>query len=87
ARAIELANTFPNLYLELTAVPDERGAVEQLLAGAGSCKLVFGTDFPWFSHNYYIGALLGTGMDDDALRDILYRNAQRILNTPQKAFS
>ena len=80
AHAIELAQTFPNLYLELTAVPDDRGVVEQLLEGAGSRKLVFGTDFPWFSHYYYIGALLGTGMDDEALRDILYRNAQRILN-------
>ena len=78
-RAIELANAFPNLYLELTAVPDDRGVVEQLLAGAGSRKIVFGTDFPWFSHFYYIGALLGTGMDDESLRDILYRNAQRIL--------
>ena len=77
--AVELANTFPNLYLELTAVPDERGVVEQLLAGAGSRKLVFGTDFPWFSHYYYIGALLGAGVEDEALRDILYRNAQRIL--------
>ena len=51
----------------------------ELLAGAGSRKLVFGTDFPWFSHYYYIGALLGAGVDDEALRDILYRNAQRIL--------
>lgn len=77
--AVELANEFPNLYLELTAVPDERGPVEKLLEGAGSKKLIFGTDFPWFSHYYYIGALLGTGTDDDALRDILYRNARRIL--------
>jgi len=77
--AIELARTFPNLHLELTAVPDERGAVEQLLEGVGSRQIVFGTDFPWFSHYYYIGALLGAGIDDEALRDILYRNGQRIL--------
>ena len=77
--AIELARNFPNLYLELTAVPDERGPVERMLDGAGSGKLVFGTDFPWFSHYYYLGALLGAGVDDDSLRDILYRNAQRIL--------
>lgn len=77
--AVELARDFPNLYLELTAVPDERGAVEELLQGAGSSKLIFGTDFPWFSHFYYIGALLGAGVDDESLRDILYRNARRIL--------
>ncbi len=84
-RAVELARDFPNLYLELTAVPDERGAVEQLLAGAGSEKLVFGTDFPWFSHFYYLGALIGAGLDDESLRDVLYRNARRILGEPEEA--
>ncbi|OGV70712.1 MAG: hypothetical protein A2269_07270 [Lentisphaerae bacterium RIFOXYA12_FULL_60_10] len=80
--AVELARNFPNLYQELTAVPDERGPVERLIEGAGSKKIIFGTDFPWFSHAYYVGALLGAGVDDESLRDILYRNAQRILGEP-----
>jgi predicted TIM-barrel fold metal-dependent hydrolase len=78
-RAVEMARTFPNVYLELTAVPDERGPVEKFVREAGSRKVIFGTDFPWFGQNYYIGALLGAGLDDEALRDILYRNARRLL--------
>lgn len=78
-RAVELAIRFPNVYLELTAVPDDAGVVEKLVHGAGSTKVVFGTDFPWFSHYYYVGALLGADITDDERRDILYRNAERLL--------
>jgi len=80
--AIELAREFPNVYLELTAVLDERGIVERFVKEAGAKKVVFGTDFPWFSHYYYIGSLLGAGLDENDLRDILYRNAQRLLGEP-----
>ncbi len=84
-KAVELARNFPNIYLELTAVPDERGPVELLLEVVGSRRIIFGTDFPWFSHYYYIGALLGSGAGDEALRDILYRNARRILGESNPA--
>jgi predicted TIM-barrel fold metal-dependent hydrolase len=78
-QAAELARDFPNVYLELTAVLDDRGAVEVFLEVAGSPKIVFGTDTPWFNHHYYVGALLGAPMTDDDRRNILYRNAQRLL--------
>ncbi len=77
--AAALAREFPHVYCELTAVLDDRGAVETLVRGAGSAKVVFGTDSPWFSHHYYIGALLGADLDDDDRRNILYRNARRLL--------
>lgn len=77
--AVHLATNYPNMYMELTAVPNIRGAVEAMLEGAGSEKLVYGTDYPWFSEHYYIGSLLGMGFSDDELRNIFYRNAQRIL--------
>jgi predicted TIM-barrel fold metal-dependent hydrolase len=80
--AIELANTFPNLYLELTAILIERGHLEILAAGVPSEKLIFGTDFPWFSYPYSLGVLLGAGLDEDACRNIIYRNAQRLLGEP-----
>ncbi len=80
--AIELARDFPNVYLELTAVLDERGVVERFVKEAGAKKVLFGTDFPWFSYHYYIGSLLGAGLADEDLRDILYRNAQRLLGEP-----
>lgn len=77
--AAELAREFPNVYLELCAVLDDRGAVEFLVEKAGSERIVFGTDFPWFNHHYYIGALLGADITDEDRRNILYRNAERLL--------
>lgn len=79
-KAIELAKEFQNVYLELTAVLYVRSIVERFVQEAGSEKVVFGTDFPWFSHYYYIGALLGAGLSDDDVRNILYRNAKRLLD-------
>lgn len=81
AQAAALAREFPNVYCELTAVLDDRGAVEILVREAGSLKIVFGTDTPWFNHHNYIGALLGAEISDEDRRNILYRNARRLLAT------
>ncbi|MHB1001477.1 MAG: amidohydrolase family protein [Armatimonadota bacterium] len=77
----KLARDYPNLYAELTAVLDSRGGFETLIETAGSGKLIFGTDFPWFSYPYYIGSLIGTGAGEQEMRDILYRNARKILTS------
>jgi uncharacterized protein len=77
--AAGLAQEFPNVYCELTAVLDDRGAVEILVNEAGSEKVIFGTDTPWFNHHNYIGALLGAEITDDDRRNILYANARRLL--------
>lgn len=78
-KAIGLANDFPNVYLELCAVPDERGILERFVTEAGSEKILFGTDLPWFNERYYIGAVLGADITDEDRRNIFYRNAERIL--------
>jgi uncharacterized protein len=80
SEATEVARSFDNVYLELTAVPDERsGVIEKFVREVGSRKVLFGTDFPWFSHHYYIGAVLGADITDEERRDIFYRNAERLL--------
>jgi len=78
-KAIELVKRFPNIYLELCAVLDDRGVLEKFVGEAGSDRIVFGTDFPWFSYRYYIGSVLGAPIDDNARRDIFYRNAEKLL--------
>ena len=78
-KAIALAKDFANVYLELTAIPDERGVLERFVAEAGSRKTIFGTDFPWFNHHYYIGAVLAAGLGDEDCRNIFHRNAERLL--------
>jgi len=77
--AAALASEFPNVYCELTAVLDDRGVVELFVEKAGSEKVIFGTDTPWFNHHNYIGALLGADITDEDRRNILYRNARRLL--------
>ena len=77
--AIKLAQDFPNVYLELTAVMDERGILERFVREAGSEKIVFGTDLPWFSTFYYIGTILEADITDEDRRNIFYRNGQKLL--------
>lgn len=78
--AAAIAAEHENVYLELCAVLDERaGILEKLVAAAGSDKILFGTDFPWFSHHYYIAGVLAAGISDDDRRNIFYRNAVKLL--------
>lgn len=77
--AAHLAKYSPNVYLDLCAVLDDRGALEIIVEETGSEKLFFGTDFPWFEFHYYIGAILGADISDEDRRNIFYRNAQRLL--------
>lgn len=78
-RAAQLAAHFTGCYVELTAASLIRGALEEMLATVGSEKVVFGTDFPWFSEAYCLGTVLGADITDDDRRNILYRNARKIL--------
>ncbi len=77
--AAKLASKYPNLYLELTAVLDDRGALEILVNEAGSQQILFGVDMPWFSYDHGIGAVLSAKITDEDRKNIFYRNAQSIL--------
>jgi predicted TIM-barrel fold metal-dependent hydrolase len=78
-RAAELALAYPNLYLELTAVLDNRGGLDILVEKVGSERILFGTDLPWFSTHYGIGAVLAAKMDDEDRRNIFHRNGAKLL--------
>lgn len=77
--AIAIAREFPNVYLELTAVLDDRGVVEKFVAAGLGRKLLFGTDLPWFDPHHGIGAVLSADITDDDRHNILHRNAERLL--------
>jgi hypothetical protein len=81
-QAPRLANDFPNFYLELTAVIDDRGPLDLFLEKAkrGSEQVLFGTDLPWFSIHHGIGSVLSVDMTDDDRRNIFYRNGVRLLS-------
>ncbi|MCP4642448.1 MAG: amidohydrolase family protein [bacterium] len=78
--AIALAAEFPNVYLELTAIAHQYGVLEWMCRDAGSKKVVFGTDYPWFDYGAYIGFVTFAHLDEASMRDILYRNAQGLLD-------
>lgn len=77
--AVELAGRYPNLYLELTAVLDDRGALDYFVEKLGSERILFGTDLPWFATHHGIGAVMSAEITDEDRRNILYRNGKKLL--------
>ena len=77
--AIQIAREFENVYLELTAVFDDRGALEKFVEGAGSDRMLFGTDLPWFDPHHAVGALLSAQINDEDRHNICHRNAEKLL--------
>lgn len=77
--AVKLANDFPNLFLELTAVFDDRGVIEMFADHAGSQRMLFGTDLPWFDPHHAVGALLSAHLSDEDIHNICHINAEKLL--------
>ena len=71
--------TAGNVWLELTAIPGELGKVEMLVKRVGSERLLYGTDMPWFDEFQGVGGILAAEISDEDKRNILYKNAERIL--------
>ena len=68
-----------NIYYELTAVPIYRGFMERICENAGSDRLLFGSDLPWFATSHSIGCVLSADMTDDDRENIFWRNGDQIL--------
>jgi len=75
----EVTKDYPNMFPELTAVMDNCGAIEMLCDIVGSDRILFGTDLPWFDTHHGIGAVLSADISDDDMRNIFYRNGERLL--------
>ena len=78
AAAIGALKPYPNVYFELTAIPIVRGYLERIVQTAGSGRVLFGTDLPWFSTMHGAGMVLGADISDDDRRNIFYRNGEKI---------
>jgi len=77
--AVQAVRDFPNTYIELCAVLDDRGTIEKFVEEAGSDRMLFGTDLPWFDPHHGIGCLLSADITDDDRHNILHRNAETLL--------
>ena len=78
-RAISVARDYPYVYLELTAAYHVNGIIERMVQGAGSDKMLFGTDLPWLTPHYGIGCILCAAITDEDRHNILHRNAEVLL--------
>jgi predicted TIM-barrel fold metal-dependent hydrolase len=58
------------------------GIIERMVEVAGSRKIVFGTDLPWYSPHFVAGTILFARISEEARHDILHRNAERLLRQP-----
>jgi len=78
--AIALARDFPNVYLELTAAYHAYGLIEWMCRDAGSEKVLFGTDYPWFDPFVAIGCVVYAHLDQHDMCNILYNNARCLID-------
>lgn len=78
-RAVSVAAEHDNIYLELTAAYAVNGYIEKMVSEAGSEKVLFGTDLPWFDPHYGIGCVLFSKITDLDRHNILHRNAEKLL--------
>jgi predicted TIM-barrel fold metal-dependent hydrolase len=78
-KAVSVASELANVYLELTAAYAVNGYIEKMVREAGSEKILFGTDLPWFDPHYGIGCILFAKIADQDRHNILHRNAEKLL--------
>lgn len=75
----ELANSFSNIYVDLS-VPEIYGVTEFFYEALDDLRrLVFGTDFPWGNCHFRVGAVIYARIPEEAKRKILGENMAKLL--------
>lgn len=78
---IDLLNKYDNYYLDLSGTGLFRyGMLQNLINKTSSEKIIFGTDFPICNPKIYIEAILFEDLKYNDLENIMYKNAERLLN-------
>lgn len=75
---VDAARMASNLFLDLTCSREYTHLIEIFVREVGSERVVWGTDMPTFSIAQQAGKVLLADISDDAKRDILSINAQRL---------
>lgn len=79
---LERMKKYDNLYLDLSGAGLFRyGLVAEGVRLVGSEHILFGTDYPICNPGMYVQAVLQEPISEDALNNIFYQNARRILDT------
>ena len=77
--AVKAARASPNVYLELSTSYGDSEAIKFLVDGAGSDRVLFGSDMPEQDVRYHIGRVLTANIPEQAKRNVLGLNAARLL--------
>ena len=56
------------------------GLIEWMCREAGSEKVLFGADYPWFDPFVGIGCVVYAHLEEHDMRNILYNNARRLID-------
>lgn len=77
-RALELAESVPNLYVEYASSWPQDNPVRAAVARLGHRRVMFGTDMDLLSPSLMVGLVDSAGLDSNAYRAVLNENARRV---------
>lgn len=77
--AIEMAQKYPNIYLETSGMPMHT-KIKEAYHKVGSHRVMFGTDMPFHHPQVEIQRTLVSGLTDAQLEDVFYNNIKGLLN-------
>lgn len=78
-QAIEAARSCANVYLETCSSYRKPGVIEELVAGAGPDRVLFGSDMPLMDPRVQMGKIITADVPAAAKRQILGANAAQLL--------
>ena len=78
-QAIDMAQRLPNFYVETCSTFRSPGVIEQLVAGAGAERVLFGSDQPLMDPRVQLGKILTADITDAQKRLVIGGNALRLL--------
>jgi hypothetical protein len=78
---VAVARKHQNVYIDTSAytirrLPEE--LVRFMKTGTGQPKVLFGTNYPMINHGHALAGLDELGLADEARRDFLHGNAERV---------
>ncbi|MCC8072619.1 MAG: amidohydrolase family protein [Clostridiales bacterium] len=76
--SLKMARRYDNLYLEMSGMP-MGSKIKEAYETVGKDRIMFGTDSPYHHPSVEIQKVLTCGLDDNALSDIFYNNAKKLL--------
>ncbi|WP_310774454.1 amidohydrolase family protein [Mycobacterium sp. Z3061] len=84
---VAVARKHENVYIDTSAytirrLPDE--LIRFMKTGTGQRKVLFGTNYPMIAHAHALAGLDDLGLSDEARRDFLHDNAERVFRLQRK---